>query len=412
MHPRRHSDAVNPPTAALALSEMSRPKTPARHSDSETCIYCRADFVDSGVLRSREHLFPKAFGCPNHLALGCVCRSCNESFKKLEAWFARDTVEGISRYRWRLPTIDKGTQLRRLGMEVPYEEAQYGPLRGLQVRPYPEKLGVVTFPLQIGFRFGTDLYRYFTWDMLVCDNPQLERTHTDLRDELVRNRAIAQSLLPGRLQLLGQWNWDGTQDQKHYEFWHRTVLGDGCPPNPFRLVGKLSLLGAVQVGRIKRQDRQLLPACFPDPEGLLVHFRGKVDRDIQRVLAKIAFNYAAWHRGPQALLDREFDAVRDFICQDRGESAVVTTGKRYTTDGTMLHGHLFRLVSGHEGLEAFAAFEGHHEYRVRLSKGRQPIFWHFSDCFDLSSGKLVPLSGTQIAVGGTVLEELQQRKPC
>src|SRR5579864_3247470 len=64
------------------------------------CVYCGnmnpADFT------AREHVLPQSFGTfgPQTPTLHCVCDRCNSFFKKeLDQLLARETLEGIMRYK-------------------------------------------------------------------------------------------------------------------------------------------------------------------------------------------------------------------------------------------------------------------------------------------------------------------------
>lgn len=67
---------------------------------SRTCIYCRE--VKPPEAFDREHVLPQAFGTftRDNLVLDCVCRDCNGLFgRTIDQKLARDTVEGLERYR-------------------------------------------------------------------------------------------------------------------------------------------------------------------------------------------------------------------------------------------------------------------------------------------------------------------------
>ncbi len=64
------------------------------------CIYCLN--VDPEKFLGREHVIPESFGTFGSATptLKCVCDECNTYFKKeLDQFFARESLEGITRYR-------------------------------------------------------------------------------------------------------------------------------------------------------------------------------------------------------------------------------------------------------------------------------------------------------------------------
>src|SRR5262245_3895985 len=67
----------------------------------KTCIYCKRD--NSATTFERvEHVIPQAFGTfgSETPTLDCVCDECNGDFgKTIDIYLARETVEGVVRYR-------------------------------------------------------------------------------------------------------------------------------------------------------------------------------------------------------------------------------------------------------------------------------------------------------------------------
>lgn len=64
------------------------------------CIYCRQD--NPANFKGVEHVVPQAFGTfgPQTPTLHCVCDDCNGHFgKNHDIYLARETIEGISRYK-------------------------------------------------------------------------------------------------------------------------------------------------------------------------------------------------------------------------------------------------------------------------------------------------------------------------
>ncbi|HMJ10624.1 MAG TPA: HNH endonuclease [Polyangiaceae bacterium] len=67
-----------------------------------TCIYCRASKPDAAFSKV-EHVVPQSFGRfeGNLTLINVVCDDCNEFFgNELELYLARDTPDGLSRFRF------------------------------------------------------------------------------------------------------------------------------------------------------------------------------------------------------------------------------------------------------------------------------------------------------------------------
>src|SRR5437764_5436042 len=94
------------------------------------CIYCRCESV---ARFPAEHVIPRSFGRFRHnLTIQCVCGECNNFFSgNLELRFARDTGEGVVRYRHGLrqsPAYGSGVETFIATIKTP------GALFGAQVR--------------------------------------------------------------------------------------------------------------------------------------------------------------------------------------------------------------------------------------------------------------------------------------
>jgi len=64
------------------------------------CIYCGN--TNNSDFKGREHVLPQSFGKfgSRTPTLGCVCDRCNDFFKKeLDQILARETLEGVTRYK-------------------------------------------------------------------------------------------------------------------------------------------------------------------------------------------------------------------------------------------------------------------------------------------------------------------------
>src|SRR5579863_5754447 len=81
------------------------------NSMSKICIYCKE--TDQTKFVGKEHVLPKSFGTfgTKTPTLHCVCDSCNAFFKKeLDQILARETIEGVTRYRKGILSREKRKQ--------------------------------------------------------------------------------------------------------------------------------------------------------------------------------------------------------------------------------------------------------------------------------------------------------------
>lgn len=123
-----------------------------------SCIYCSEEKED--VDFNREHVIPDSFGAfENNLVITCVCKACNDFFgRELDMKLARDSAEGIDRFRWGLKSTHAFKSMGR-SSTTHIEVAQSGPMKGVSCRLIPSADGR-TFdaePLpQIGFAWDED----------------------------------------------------------------------------------------------------------------------------------------------------------------------------------------------------------------------------------------------------------------
>lgn len=233
------------------------------------CIYCR---VHSNTAFPSEHVLPQMFGrFTQNLTLDCVCGPCNNFFSKLELSFGRDSPEAMERLRHGLKPVSEASQVGRNRMrdmlvDLPGlhdgARVQMSSTNGeLSIKPVP----------QIGFRRGEERPVWFDEDELSAE-------------------AVA-PYLEGYLRIVR-----GPTDE-----------------DASRLMARLDELG------VKVRDPMPLDPPADDGGEIDTVITYVLDATIRRVVAKIAFNYAAWVAGAEFMLHRDFDAIRAFI---RHESSI------------------------------------------------------------------------------------------
>ena len=214
---------------------------------------------------------PKMFGrFKKNLTISSVCESCNNYFSSLELSYGRDSAEAIERVRHGLkPMMEIGELARkrlRNGMAVDAQGLHdgsrvelYGVEGQLAIKPVP----------QVGFQRDDEKPIWFEERELTCDAIEAFR--------------------------------------KGY----RCIVLAPTDEDVARLHARLAELALPVL------SPQPLPPPGRDGELLDVAISYTLDATIQRVISKIAFNYAAWVAGAQFMLNSDFDPMRDYIRHGR-----------------------------------------------------------------------------------------------
>ncbi|MGA9724385.1 MAG: HNH endonuclease, partial [Candidatus Binatus sp.] len=228
---------------------------------------------------NREHVVPQQLGsfenCP---ILRTVCAECNSYFaNSLELKFGRDSIEAVYRLRHgqKRPEEFAGFEGERLKFRIPSNLAAGGVV--LEPAPSPDGSEIVMLlPPQVGVKLeGETEFHYHTEEELTGEG--IDRLPPP-------NQKVSIRLLAA--------------DDAGVERVRALVL-TRFPK--FREEGKLAL---PQPDRIDGK--------------MLVEIKSKVDRLLARAIAKIAFNYMAFHAGAKFALSENFDAVRRFTRYDQG----------------------------------------------------------------------------------------------
>lgn len=95
------------------------------------CIYCKQD--DPARFKGVEHVVPQAFGTfgSQTPTLNCVCDDCNGHFgKNHDAYLARETIEGITRYKRRRFSSEARPQKHlEITLEAGPEAGEFGGMK-------------------------------------------------------------------------------------------------------------------------------------------------------------------------------------------------------------------------------------------------------------------------------------------
>ncbi len=142
------------------------------------CIYCLHERDETEF--NREHVVPQGFGTfENNLVLDCVCTDCNTFFgNELDLKLARDTAEGLDRFRWGLRRPDQYKSLGARGT-TRIEVMEDGPLKGVycRLRPTGDGTDFDIEPLpQVGFATAEDgPHQFFLLDRLPTPDELVRR---------------------------------------------------------------------------------------------------------------------------------------------------------------------------------------------------------------------------------------------
>lgn len=245
------------------------------------CIYCLSEAP--GRFTKREHVIPQSFGTfgDRTPVLRCVCDDCNEVLgRELDQPFARESLEGIIRYRHGLFSSES-RQLKSIRVTLP-KTPDMGEFGGAVVS-IDGKTGKITPPLpQVHFKRtdgqGTEIF--------------LLEELTDL-----------------------DWRTRGLSDKG-------IVIMSGAEADRARLIEALEKIG------IKFRETSQLAKPVPvdaETQSILVNITGTVDTLRKRALVKILFNFAAFYLGEDEIRKPKWNHARAFV-RYNGQSVLGRAG--------------------------------------------------------------------------------------
>lgn len=320
------------------------------------CIYCGSI---EPPRKKREHVVPQSYGSfENNWVLDCVCDHCNQYFgDKLELILGRDSSESLLRLKYGLKPAKAASDLLNRRLELTIETV--GPWRGARAFMALDLKGsgleLLPFP-QAGFKRPLEVD--FTWI-----------AERDL------NEASIAPYLP-----------KGTEYR---------IVGP-ADDDLRRIEQKLKDLGFKPIQQGFLEDTI--------PQGGQITFAAEMTFDmiVQRAIAKIAFNYAAYVLGVDFVRNSSFDPTRRFIRYNEASGYQVTTPtfRPILADDEPLkrqtNGHLL-IVEWGDRLQSFlrarVSLFNEMTYLVRLC-GRYTGLWidvatgHLFDPFDHQITKL------------------------
>ena len=322
------------------------------------CIYCLEDKPKDQFTKA-EHVIPQAFGLfkDNFTLNEEVCDECNQYLgDNLEIDLGRDTIEGISRYKF---GIKSAKDFKSLGERSRFTFVVVeGPLKGaFSYLEYSKELDDVSCkPLpQVGFiNRATNEYKYF------------------LLDEIPNKQVL---------------------DEQELDY-SKDVRALGADFDEIR-----DVLSKAEIPLKFEEDWEFDNG---DSGRWLIEIEGSIDQTICRAIAKISFNYMAYLHGAEFVLQKEFDPIRFYI--RRGEQAkkayVWVRNENILMDEDKERPRLFHIVTlnwsinGEAIVSQVSLFNSFLSYTVQLTKHYRGEKHDIrkGHCFNLGDNKIYELT--------------------
>jgi hypothetical protein len=244
--------------------------------ETHICVYCGN--TDPADFTGREHVLPQSFGTfgSKTPTLQCVCDRCNAFFKKeLDQLLARETIEGIARYK-------KGRFSREIRSQ---KELRFSLAEGIEAGDF----GGVLFA-------GVD----GTTGQLL---PPVAQFHA-LNVTTGRYDKFTKEQIPG-LKLPDEVY--GKPTERQYRVFAASQEDHDAIIEELR-----------KAGIPYREKGRLQPPFLQDKKRgqtteLDVQIEGTIDDAKKRALVKVLFNFATYYLGHQETLKPEWDKTRRFV---------------------------------------------------------------------------------------------------
>lgn len=254
------------------------------------CIYCLKNEVETSF-QSREHVLPEFLGLyePETLVLrDCVCDTCNSVFSKLETKFREDTFEGI------------------LGQRLNFQNKNSIIVRNKNLKITPLS------------KFSNSLFQR-TFFLLKIENEKLIpdlRSHITLK---MKNGGYRVFLL----ESLSTLKIDSSKFNKI-----KKDIANLSKEDIWIFVSQKeeSIEKAKDIlknyGLTYNEKERASGDDISESVEISEDYKGTVDKDIVRVIAKICFNYLCYCAKKDGKLDilfhKNFDSIRNFIYKGEG----------------------------------------------------------------------------------------------
>lgn len=286
----------------------------------------------------------------------CVCVDCNGCFsRELEDQFARDSIEALDAVQHGLRDASRYRSLgpRRSTLRARVED---GPFVGTEVYFTPGASGTT-----------------------MLNTLHVEGIRIAVSDQ-------------------GPWIWRSLQDLPTPAEM-KAMLGGGevtqvavwVPPNVDRDRVRAALVAKGYPGCEFDESERAEPPTVVTQK---LEVRTTIGRPTQRLAAKVAFNYLAYHHGAAIALNECFDGLRSFVRHDAGERSEFVTvdlepilDKRYVLNIVTLEGD-------ETGVRSEVSFLGRLRYCVALAKENVAGLARSGHVFDPFNRKISELART------------------
>lgn len=288
------------------------------------CIYCRKPLTGSEPL---EHVIPQGCFGEFNLTLSCVCEQCNHFFGRTLEWPMRNSsTEGVVRFVHGLGSGQVGN-IGTKGIEIKLEEP-------------PEWRGA----------------------RVVLKADEQQHAFVDLLPQIAARSNVNEA-----------WTWYLEKDIDA-EFAKKYPTGSefrivAPAPDHERLTNRL-----IEVcPSFKKGGDLASPVATDGTVGAA--WITEFTQAVRRLLAKIAFNYLAYMKGPDFVLSSEFDIVRSFVLDgvEPASEVVRVTANRAEekfepVTGTEDHLIILQAMPEKRCMEVHLRLFGTSRYRIALSR--------------------------------------------
>lgn len=271
-----------------------------------TCVYCLQNKPVEDF--NKEHVAPKSFGTyQNSMTLykNQVCKQCNDVFsKQLESEIAEDSFEALLRLTNGTKELSFGHKLKDTRMKL---KGQDGALKGLDFRVIAdstaeEKIQLIPEPA-IGIKISESPveYQYYRPDNFPCYSTDIAKQISDKT-----NPILYWSMAENEVVML--------------------LKNKGYPS-------------------VKSHEKRAFTELY-DGEMLNLRIDLIMDKILNRLVAKVAFNYLIYTEGCEYALLPKFNPVRNFIRFGTDDHSVVVKHRYGKTFKDKNGSHIIALVWG------------------------------------------------------------------
>jgi hypothetical protein len=294
----------------------------------KVCIYCKTE--DRALFKGVEHLIPQSFGTfgTETPTLNCVCDDCNNFFgRSIDQAFARDSWEGVTRYKQGISSSEQRAQKRldfRLG-----DEPEMGMFSGAKLAGVDSKTGKIQLPLtqfQI-LNKKTDKYDVFEFSQ-IKDLKLPEDIYGAVGTRKTKLFAPTDEEYDKLVEELKKIGIDSSKNEKF-----RAPFIEG-----------------------KKDDEQV---------SIPVEVVGTIDSTIKRAIVKILLNFTANYVGVDELLKPEWDKARNYVRNDTEPILGKLSTKPFwgeETDTMRFAGDSFNILVDNEGVNVIGKLQAYNFY--------------------------------------------------